>query len=149
MGKTVQGEVAFWDASAVVPLCIHQTATVRAQQEFRKFAQVVWWSCSVEVLSAIARLHRENQVSDLDKNRAIAKLKLLSTAWREIIPGEEVRSLALDLLAKYPLKAADSLQLAAALVWCGGRPARRAFICADRRLAAAAKGAGFALLELG
>jgi hypothetical protein len=34
---------AFWDASALVPLCIHQAGSRQAQSQLRKFMPVVWW----------------------------------------------------------------------------------------------------------
>jgi hypothetical protein len=46
------------------------------------------------------------------------------------------------------LRAADSLQLAASLVWCEQRPSKRNFICGDQQLAKAAESAGFSVLEL-
>jgi hypothetical protein len=38
---------------------------------------------------------------------------LLNRGWREILPGDQVRDLATQLLDKHSLRAADSLQLAA------------------------------------
>jgi len=139
---------AFWDASALVPLCVHEAASRRAQSYLRRFAPVVWWGSLVEVHSAICRLHRETDINDVDKQGAVARLRLLGRAWREILPGDEVRDLATQLLDKHPLRAADGLQLAASLVWCGQRPSRRSFICGDQRLARAAELAGFSVLDL-
>ena len=139
---------AFWDASALVPLCVQEFASLQAQSHLKRFAPVVWWGSLVEVHSAICRLHREKEISDLGKKGAMARLRLLSRGWREILPTDQLRELAAQLLDKYSLRAADSLQLAAALTWCEQRPARRNFICGDRRLAAVANSAGFSVLEL-
>ena len=54
----------------------------------------------------------------------------------------------MEILEKYSLRADDALQLAAALEWCEGEPSGQVFLTADRRLADAAKLAGFTL-ELG
>jgi predicted nucleic acid-binding protein len=62
---------------------------------------------------------------------------------KEILPSANVREIAFEQLKRFPLRAADALQLAAALVWCGERPRGRWFVCADRRLAAVAVEAGF------
>ena len=103
---------------------------------------------AVEVHSAIARLHRLGKLNDLGKLGALSRLNLLSRGWREILPGDPVRDLAMRLLDGYELRAADSFQLAAALIWCQQRPLRRAFVCADQRLSNAAKSAGFTVFEL-
>jgi|SRR5579863_1708198 hypothetical protein len=139
---------AFWDASALVPLCVHETATSAATLHLRKFFPVVWWGSPIEIQSAICRLHREGLLADAGKQAAAARLEMLSRTWREISAGDEVRELALDLLNQHPLKAADSFQLAASLIWCGERPARRTFVCADQRLSRAARTVGFAVLDL-
>jgi len=144
----VKKSTAFWDASALVPLCIHEAASRHAQSHLRRFAPVVWWGSLVEVHSAICRLHRDREISDRDKQGAVARLRLLNRGWREILPDDKVRDLATQLLDTYTLRAADSLQLAASLTWCEQRPSKRSFICGDQRLAKAAESAGFSVLEL-
>ncbi|OLB27040.1 MAG: hypothetical protein DMG41_11935 [Acidobacteria bacterium] len=139
---------AFWDASALVPLCVHEAASRHAQSYLRRFAPVVWWGSLVEVYSAICRLHCENEITNLDKQGAVARLRLLGKAWREILPGDQIRDLATQLLDQHPLRAADGLQLGASLVWCGQRPSRRSFVCGDHRLAKAAESTGFSVLDL-
>ena len=139
---------AFWDASALVPLCVHEAASRHAQSQLRRFAPVVWWGSLIEVHSAICRLHRDNEITDLDKQGAVARLSLLSRGWREVLPNDQLRDLATQSLDKYSLRAADSVQLAASLTWCEQRPSRRSFICGDQRLAKAAESAGFSVLRV-
>jgi len=110
---------------------------------------VVWWGSLVEVYSAICRLNRDEEITDLDKQGAATRLHMLSRGWREVLPDDRVRDLATESLDKYALRAADSLQLAASLVWCQERPTNRYFVCGDHRLAEAAVSAGFSVLELG
>jgi predicted nucleic acid-binding protein len=50
------------------------------------------------------------------------------------------------LLALHPLRAADALQLASALVACDERPDRLPLVTLDERLAAAAMREGFRVL---
>ena len=140
--------IAFWDSSALVPLCIHEAASRQAQLYIRKFALVVWWGSLIEVHSASCRLHREKEIMDTNKQGAVARLRLLSRGWREVLPDDQLRDLAIESLDKYALRAADGLQLAASLIWCQQRPSRRSFICGDRRLAQAAGSVGFSVLEL-
>ncbi len=66
--------------------------------------------------------------------------------WRriqEVSPAEELRDRATRLLDLHPLSAADALQLAAALDWCGERTLGAGFVCLDQRLRAAAMLEGF------
>jgi len=144
----VKKTTAFWDASALVPLCVHEAASRHAQSHLRRFAPAVWWGSLVEVHSAICRLHRDKEITDLDKHGALARLRLLNRGWREILPGDQVRDLATQLLDKHSLRAADSLQLAAAMTWCQQRPAKRNFLCSDQLLSRAAIATGFSVLEL-
>jgi predicted nucleic acid-binding protein len=52
------------------------------------------------------------------------------------------------VLELHELRAADALQLAAALVWCSERPKNRPFLCRDARLIAAARQECFDVLAL-
>jgi hypothetical protein len=64
----------------------------------------------------------------------------------EIQPGDELRAAAIRLLAVHPLRAADAMQLASALMWAGERPARSGFVSFDTRLREAAAHEGFLVL---
>lgn len=136
--------MAFWDASAIVPLCCSQPATGHGRKLLRDVRRmVVWWGTPVEARSAFARLLRESRLSDSERTTAIKLLDQLRGSWDEIQPSQKVRSLAEELPDQYAVRAGDALQLAAALVWCGERPQRRPFVCFDERLAKAASEAGF------
>ena len=76
-----------------------------------------------------------------------AVIRDLQLSWREMQPNEEVRAKAESLLDRFPLKAADALQLAAALAWCRERPAKRTFISGDKQLLDAAQQLGFDAIE--
>jgi predicted nucleic acid-binding protein len=77
-----------------------------------------------------------------DERVARAMLAELSTTWYEIQPGTAVRDQAMRVLRVHPLRAADALQLAAALEWSGGA-ASGMFISYDERLRDAASREGF------
>ena len=136
----------FWDSSAIVPLCLAQPRTAESRAALKTDAEiVVWWGSVVECASAIARLHRDGVLSARDERAARAALDALRQSWHEIQPGESVREQALRLLRLHPLRAADALQLAAALEW-SGTPAAGIFLCYDERLNAAAWREGFSPL---
>jgi uncharacterized protein len=141
-------QAAFWDSSALVPLCVHELTSRQAHSQLRKFLPVVWWGSLIEIHSAIARYHRVGKLTDTEKQRALLQLDLLNRGWREVLPGDHVRDLAKRLLDAHELRAADSLQLAAALTWCQQRPARRDFLCSDERLSKAALSAGFSVIQI-
>ena len=139
---------AFWDASAIVPLCCSQPATSHGRSVLRELRRmVVWWGTSVEARSALARLVREGALSDSERATSVKSLDRLRRSWDEVQPSEKVRSLAEDLPDRYGIRAADAVQLAAALVWCRERPRGRPFICFDDDLARAASEAGFAVRQ--
>ena len=103
---------------------------------------VVWWGSSVECASSIARLQRDGHLSLGDERDARRALAALSASWYEVQPGDALRESALRLLRLHPLRAADALQLAAALEWAGGE-AGAAFVAFDDRLREAAQREGF------
>ncbi len=140
---------AFWDTIGIVPLCCRQTQTAQARQTARLYArQVVWWAASVEAISSFNRLVREGQMSAKESRQSLERLNYLRHRWNEIQPTEEVRNLAERLLSVHKLRAADALQLAAALVWCSHRPRGRCFIGADSNLSEAAQAEGFTVIHL-
>jgi predicted nucleic acid-binding protein len=136
--------VAFWDASAIVPLCCSQAATSRSRKLLRDAGgMVVWWGTPVEARSAFARLVRDGSLTDPERVRAMRLLDQLRPSWDEIQPSEKVRALAQELPDRHGVRALDTMQLAAALVWCRERPNHRPFICFDERLSRAAAALGF------
>ncbi len=68
-------------------------------------------------------------------------------SWNEVAEVLEVRALACQVLARQPLRAADALQLAAALKVGAGASEPLPFFTFDTRLAEAAKAEGFELIE--
>jgi hypothetical protein len=136
-------EYAFWDSSSLVPLCVRQNATPAAEALSAQFRMMVWWAASVEMSSAFARLERMGQISAQEQARARARLEAFRHSWREVDPSDDLRTQAERLIEKFPLRAADSLQLAAALTWRLGRPHGKAFISGDAQLLEAARELGF------
>jgi predicted nucleic acid-binding protein len=144
----VSEEPAFCDSSALVPRCVLQASSQSLRQLGRRYGVVVWWATRVEVRSAIVRLYRLKEITQKERAWGEARLRVLQASWKEIVPSEELRESAEQLLEKYRLRAADSFQLAAALMWCRGRAAKRVFLCGDARLSEAARAEGFAVVEL-
>jgi predicted nucleic acid-binding protein len=136
--------VKFWDSSALVPLLVSQPsseAVLPLLEEDRDM--VTWWASRVEVASATSRLLRDGQLTPAAGRAVRESLETLCDSAAEIEPHESLRERALRLLATHPLRAADALQLAAALVWCQERPKGCGFVCLDERLGEAARREGF------
>jgi hypothetical protein len=133
----------FWDASAIVPLLVAEPATQILHRLLGQDAEmVVWWGTLVECSSAIARVERESGVA-MDVARSL--LESLSRSFLEVQPTERVRGEATRLPRIHPLRAADSLQLSAALAWRENDPAGAELVCLDERLRGAASTCGFAV----
>jgi predicted nucleic acid-binding protein len=139
--------VRFWEASALVPLLFSERRSKETGELLRADPEmVVWWGTRVECLSALRRREREGALDSTGARQAVALLDALTGAWAEVLPSEVVRGEAERALAVHPLRAADALQLGAALTWRRG-PARRAeIVCLDERLREAAAREGFDLL---
>ena len=136
---------AFWDASAIVPLCVGQAGGSLAREALRDSSIAVWWGTPVETASAFARLARAGELDPQNLRVAMTRLAALREMWIEVQPSEGLRDLAEELIERHPLRAADALQLAAAVVWSRRHPRKRAFVCLDGRLAEAAGKEGFSV----
>lgn len=137
----------FWDSSAILPLCLHEPQTPNLKKIcVRDGAVVAWWGTAVECYSAFARLRREQALSTADETQARTVLQVLMATWTEIEPSTAVRDQAGRVLLLHPLRAADAMQLAAAIVWANGQASGHEFVCLDHRLREAAQREGFTVL---
>ncbi|MGH7529881.1 MAG: type II toxin-antitoxin system VapC family toxin [Gemmatimonadales bacterium] len=136
----------FWDSSAVVPLLVSEPGrdALLALLEDDP-AMLVWWGTRVECTAAIARREREGALAVAEAGAALDRLLSLGTQWQEILPVEIIRSTAERLLRVHPLRTADSLQLAAAIVAAEHEPRSLPFVSLDARLNEAAAREGFPL----
>lgn len=136
--------MSFWDSSALVPLCTNEPRSVSAGKLWKQLPKkFVWWETSVEICSALARLERENLISSQKRINAEKRLDMLEKVWTEIQPHSRIKELARTFPAQYKMKAADSLQLAAALVWCNEQPKSSDFVSGDEKLVKVAEKIGF------
>lgn len=104
---------------------------------------IVWWGTPVECASAIARREGEGALGAEAATAALARMRLLARSWEEVVASESVRTVSQRLLRTHPLRAADSLQLAAAIVAAEDDPSSLPFVCLDERLCEAAVREGF------
>lgn len=140
-------EDAFWDTSSLIPVCVNQLTTPKAQTLDRTYRKSVWWGTPVEMRGAFARLSRTGQISSNGQVQALVVLDRLRREWREVDPSHRLRERAEEIIDRFSLKSADALQLAAAWIWCLGSPRNRPFICGDAQLLDAARELGFNAIE--
>lgn len=136
----------FWDSSAILPLLMDERTSLKVAPVYEKDdRQIVWCLTEVEAASALARREREGRDAE-DVARARSMLRVLTERWEEVTSVQSVRARALRLLGTHALRAADALQLAAALVFCDERTESLPFVCLDDRLADAARKERFPVL---
>jgi predicted nucleic acid-binding protein len=147
MARRARGPVtrvaAFWDSSALVPLCVSQPLTQAAIALYKTYDAIVWWATPVEIASALARLVRVGQLDPKQWSEAQKLALTVGREWSVVQPSDSLRTKAIRLVERYDLRAADSLQLAAALAWCEDVPRGRVFLTADQRLREAVSLHGF------
>jgi predicted nucleic acid-binding protein len=137
----------FWDSSALVPLLVRQKASGRMRSLYRSDGTVLaWWGSRVECESAIARLEREGRLQRRSARQARGRLDRFAATWNEVQPLDVVRESARRLLRVHDLRAADALQLAAAIAAAEDRPSALDLVCLDDRLARAAEREGFPIV---
>jgi predicted nucleic acid-binding protein len=139
----------FWDSSAIVPLTIAEASTEALQATAAQDpVMCVWWASEIECVSALARLEREGELTDPATAAALERLDSLAEAWNEVQPIAVLRGTARRLLRVHTLRAADALQLAAAVVAAEGLPASLNIVTLDERLATAARREGFTVEDI-
>jgi uncharacterized protein len=138
----------YWDTSAILPLIVDEPARERLLELYQEDSQILaWWATPVEIASAVARREREGAISAEDANAALQAAKRLAAAWHEVVPSDAIRRTAERLLRVHALRAADSLQLSAALIAATHDPATLEMVCFDTRLTAAARREGFTVID--
>ena len=128
-------------------LVFHESATDEALELYRIDPKMlVWTLTSTEVLSALLRRLREGTLKQKEMSASYERLQLLVDDWSEVNAVELVKQRAERLLRVHALRAADSLQLGAALVAVQERPKGIGFVSYNQNLATAADKEGFAVL---
>jgi predicted nucleic acid-binding protein len=139
--------VRFWDASALVPTFLDEVSTPRVRSwQASDPGVTIWMMTVVEAMSAVARKQRERpDLAELCK-QAIFNVRDAAVTWVQVEDAAAVRYHAERIVMKYPLRAADALQLGAAIVAADGDPQSLELVTLDRRLADAARREGFPVL---
>jgi hypothetical protein len=141
--------VRYWDASALVPLFIEEASTTEVEGWRAADPGITTWMMTrIEVISGIARRKREWPDLLAHWNRAIREVHEVASRWIEISDAAATRLHAERIVMEHPLRAADALQLGAALVAADGDPQSLELVTLDNRLAEAARREGFPVLTV-
>jgi hypothetical protein len=139
--------VRYWDSSALVALVVDEPGTALVRRWLREDTRIVTWALSrLEIAGAVERRARERRITAAQRRAALRRFDELAATWGEVSDLLAVRSRALALLGRHPLRAADAAQLGAALLVAEGEPASLQLVCLDRSVAAAAEREGFPVL---
>lgn len=132
-----------------MPLLVGEPVSTALQSLYEADSSVlVWWGTEVEATSSVARRERAGDISSRVASTALRRLEEMKAEWSEVEPSEALRRTARRLVRSHPLRAADALQLAAAIVGSGGDPSTVPIVCFDARLATAADREGFPIVEV-
>jgi predicted nucleic acid-binding protein len=139
--------VKFWDTSAIVPLILEEKVSAACRRELRSdSAMAVWALTRTEVVSALRRRERAGELTVAQTVEALRRLDGRAQRWTVVEAIQDVAARAERLLAIHPLRAADALQLGAALALFEDRPRGRTFLTGDQGLADAARREGFTVV---
>ena len=137
----------FWDSSALVALHVQQGSSRQMRDLYTSDAQILAWALSdVEVRSAHCRLEREGAIDRDQFDEVVDQFESFWAGVHLVSAVDAVKARAKRLLGIHPLRAADALQLGAALTAVYDDPRRWEFVCLDSRLGDAARREGFALV---
>jgi predicted nucleic acid-binding protein len=125
----------FFDASALVKKYVRETDSARVRRLLTSGDVALSRLSEVEVVSAFARLARDEAISVAQRDRAAAAFVSDLLAWHVIELTPEVMATARRLLLQHHLRAGDAVQLSAALVLqVGLGEALEEFVAYDHRI---------------
>lgn len=134
----------FWDSSALVPCFVPESRSSETTALLSTDTVItIWWATPVECSSALEakQRHPREVLPTPIYTSAYQRLADVVAAADHVQPVDQVRDQATEYLKQHPLRAADALQLAAALV--AHQPT---FVTLDERLRKAAEVEGFIVL---
>lgn len=138
----------FWDSSALVPLVSKEAGSARLQRLLSRDPGVTVWAFSpVEVHSALVRRRRAQELGAIELKEARQRIRDLAQGWSVVVSLDAVIQRAMRMLDVHELRAADALQLAAALTACDDDVTRLPIVCLDDRLGVAAEREGFTVIS--
>jgi uncharacterized protein len=140
----------FWDSSALVPLLVGEPTSQSMRALLHNDRKVMAsFITPIDVNSAIWRRLHNGELDAAEHAAAEQQFAALSNNWWEWSEFRRITDIALDLLRRHPLRAADAIQLASAIDVVKARrqpPSSLRFVTLDGDLASAARAEGFPVL---
>jgi hypothetical protein len=134
--------VRFFDASAVVKRYVRERGSAVVVRLLKGGDVAVSRLSEVEVVSAFARLAREDGLSISQRDRAMDAFLVDLGSWTIVEITASVTHSASRLLLRHALRSADAIQLACALMLQESAAGLDAFVAHDDRLIEAARAEG-------
>lgn len=139
--------MSFWDASAIVPLCVEEPSS---QQMWALLTEdstmIAWWETPIELAHALARSVGAGTMTIEEMQHALRVAEKLRETWVEIVSSDAMHRNAMTAVRNHALPFTSAIQLAAALTWTGyGGPRNHTFVSLDPTLRKAATHEGFAV----
>ncbi len=138
----------YWDSSALIPLLFAESVSVRAHAiHVDDPAIVTWWGTAIECVSALTLRERDGNLSPAALGLAIGRVRVAAKSWTEVVPSDELREQSIRLLRVHRLRAADAIQLGAAIVAAQFQPGTLDFVSFDKNQKIAADKEGFRVID--
>lgn len=135
----------YFDTSALVKQYLQEAGSKIVLELLRTGEKVYTASLTyAETHAAFGRRTREGRLNRDTSRRLALRFDKDWESYDVVILSETVLRLARQLLYRHPLRSADAIHLASALLLARTSPTPRwAFVCADSRLCEAAEAQGF------
>jgi predicted nucleic acid-binding protein len=137
--------VRYFDTSALVKQYLQEAGSKTVLELLKTGDKVYTASLTyAETHAAFSRRTREGRLTRETTRRLALRFDRDWESYDIVLMSDDVLTLARQLLYRHPLRSADAIQLASALLLARTAPTDRwAFVCADRRLCDAAEAEGF------
>lgn len=135
----------YYDTSALVKQYLHEAGSNRVLELLKSGEKVYTASLTyAETHAAFSRRSREGRLKRQTTRRLALRFDRDWESYDIVVLSENVLQLARQMLYRHPLRSADAIHLASALLLARTSPtARWSFVCADGRLCDAANAEGF------
>ena len=135
----------YYDTSALVKQYLHEAGSNRVLELLKSGEKVYTASLTyAETHAAFSQRSREGRLKRQTTRRLALRFDRDWESYDIVVLSENVLQLARQMLYRHPLRSADAIHLASALLLARTSPtARWSFVCADGRLCDAANAEGF------